>query len=412
MRRTARLVGRARETAHFTEALDALAGDWQPVISLEGDPGIGKTRLLRELCGLAEGRGCLALSGRAAEFERGVPFGVFLDALDDYVGSLNPGRLERLESQARGELGAIFPSLAAGDHPSELGLGSERYRSHHAVRLLLETLASERPLVLALDDLHWGDEASVELLSYLLRHRPRAPVLLALAVRPYQAPPALGRVLEAAAREGAIERVELSPLTETEAAELLGEGVDARLRAELYGDSGGNPFYLEQLARMEHPTPARAASVLDPMERDVPAAVQAAIAEELTRLGREARELIEGAAVAGDPFELDLAAAAEGVAEGDALPALDELLESGLVHETDLPRRFRFRHPIVRRAVYESAGQGAKIAAHARAARALEVVGAAAPMRAHHTERSARVGDDDAIALLTEAARDVAPRAP
>jgi ATP/maltotriose-dependent transcriptional regulator MalT len=140
--------------------------------------------------------------------------------------------------------------------------------------------------------------------------------------------------------------------------------------------------------------------------------VIAAIGEELLSVSDHARLALESAAVAGEPFEPELVAA---IAERDVtqvLAALDELLEFDFIRPTDVPRRFRFRHPIVRRAVYDGMPAGWQLGAHARAAAALAQAGAPATARAHHVERSATVGDEQAIALLVDAGRAAAPRAP
>ena len=145
----------------------------------------------------------------------------------------------------------------------------------------------------------------------------------------------------------------------------------------------------------------------------VPPIVAAALAEELGLLSAEARLVLEGAAVAGDPFDPELAAAAAGTADSAALDALDELLRLDLVRPTDVPRRFRFRHPLVRRSVYEATPGGWRLGAHERGARGL--AGRAAPSasaRAHHVERAARHGDPAAIATLREAGEAAAQRAP
>jgi DNA-binding CsgD family transcriptional regulator len=251
---------------------------------------------------------------------------------------------------------------------------------------LLGSLAARRPVVLALDDLHWADSGSLELLGALLRRPPSGPVLIALAMRPRQVPERLLPVLERAHRAGTLTRLELSALSRYEAHQLLGDTADA-----VYDESGGNPFYLQQLARSLGRT------------GQLPRDVMASLAEELALLSECARTVLEGAAVAGDPFAPELAAAAADVDEIDALEALDELLRLDLVRATDVPRRFRFRHPLVRRAVYDGAPAGWRLAAHERAAAALATAGASAAARAHHVERYAKLGDMDAVAVLRDA---------
>ena len=116
--------------------------------------------------------------------------------------------------------------------------------------------------------------------------------------------------------------------------------------------------------------------------------------------------------MAGDPFEPELAATAAGTSETAAIDAVDELLRLDLIRETDVPRRFRFRHPLVRRAVYEATPGGWRLGAHERCAEALAARGATAADRAHHVERSAREGDVAAIAVLREAAEEATRLAP
>ncbi len=145
---------------------------------------------------------------------------------------------------------------------------------------------------------------------------------------------------------------------------------------------------------------------------ELPRGVAIALAEELARLSTSARSLLDAAAVVGDPFELELAATTADVGELEALDALDDLLTAALLHPTDAPRRFRFRHPILRRAVYDATGRGWRLDAHRRAAEALADRGVPSAARAHHVAQSAPFGDREAIALLREAADSSAQRAP
>jgi predicted ATPase len=409
------LVGRAEELAVLAQRLAELRGGAACAVAVSGEPGIGKSRLLVELERLAEQHGHLVLRGCASELESDLPYWIFVDALDEHLRSL-----DRIDRRLGGELARIFPTLAGFGDRSGAVL-DERYRAHRAVRELLERLAAASPLVLALDDVHWADPASIELVGGLLRRPPHARVLLVLALRPRQAPPRLATALEQAARTGSLQRLELRPLSEAEAEELLGRSLQPRVSRALYDDSGGNPFYLEQLAWSRHREPHAAAGSWGSPEAggpgtvgepEVPPAVAAALAEELGLLSSRARRLLQGAAVVGDPFEPELAAAAAGGPEAEAARALDELLRLDLVRRTDSPRRFRFRHPLVRRAVHAATPDGWRLAAHHRAAHVLAERGEPAAARAHHVAQSARHGDRQAVILLREAADAAAHRAP
>ena len=407
---TDQLVGRAGELDSLARALAELDQGRSVATLLVGEPGIGKTRLLAEFGARADAEGHLVLSGSASELERDLPFSLFVDALDEYARGVEPGLIAPLEEDVQTELAHVFPSLTTLAGVQPVALQHERYRSHRAVRALLEQLASRQALVLLLDDLHWADPASVELLGALLRRPPSAPVLMALATRPLHVPERLSAALERARRAGQITRIELGALSIEEARELLrdaGNRVDPDV---LYVESGGNPFYLQQLARASGTT-----TVLDETslaEIGVPATVAAALAEELGMLSDAHRLVLEGAAVAGDPFEPELAAAAAAVSEPAVMEALDELLKVDLLRTTDVPRRFRFRHPLVRRAVYEEAAPAWRLGAHERCAEALGARGAHASARAHHVERSAREGDAAAVAVLHEAGEEAARLAP
>ena len=244
------LVGRAEELGAFDQLLADLESGAPAAIALAGEPGIGKTRLLAELATRADARGHLVLAGSASELERDLPFWVFVDALDEYVQALDPRVLSSLDDDVRTELARVFPSLPGSRPVARRALQDERYRSHRAVRELLERLAATSPLVLILDDLHWADSASVELLGALLRRPPAAPVLMALAMRPRQIPERLAAALERAHRAGSLVRLELGA-AEPAPRPTSSSARPSRTRGpgELYEESGGNPFYLEQLAR-------------------------------------------------------------------------------------------------------------------------------------------------------------------
>ncbi|HEX8103531.1 MAG TPA: AAA family ATPase [Solirubrobacteraceae bacterium] len=397
-------LGRTTELAALDDALNAVERGAAHAMEVCGPAGIGKTRLLAELARRAGARGHVVLSGAGTELEQDLPYWVFVDALDEHAESLDPRRLERLDPLVRAELAQVLPSLAGAPSADAPGV-HERYRTHRAIRELLDQVSATAPLVLILDDFHWADSASVDLLVALL-HRPPPRVLLVLACRPRQLPGPLASVLDRMHRNGSLEKIELQALSREDARELVGAHADA-----IYDESGGNPFYLEQLARGSAPAPVGGDEVLLAGLR-VPPQVAAALGEELAVLGDLARRALDGASVVGDPFEADLAALAADLPEPDLLDGLDELLGADIVRVTDIPRRFRFRHPIIRRAVYEATRGGWRIGAHQRVAAGLAGRGAGVASLAHHVERCARHGDAEAIRTLTAAGHETASRAP
>ena len=407
-----RIVGREEELARLERVLDGLAERPGPrLIEISGEGGIGKTRLLDELCERADARDYLVLRGRAAEFERGVPFAPVVDALDAYLATLDPSRLRLPEGELRDELGAIFPSLRT-DRTPLAGVHDERYRAYTAVRELLERLAEPRPLVIALDDIQWADDASAELIAALLQKPPPARVGLALGGRSGQSPAPLEAALGAVERRRGAHRLRLGPLSESDAERLLAGRLEPRLQRWVYEVSGGNPFYMDQLVRTAADPDIVAGSAPELIELELPAAISAALAEEIGSLPAEHRSLLESAAVAGERFEPDLVADIAGVPEPEVLRVLDDLLDRELIRRTEVPRRFAFRHPIVWKAVYEGAKGGWRLAAHQAAADALAVRGAPAAERAHHVEHAARRGDLEAAAVLREASRAIVHRVP
>ncbi len=401
------LVGRTGEVAAIRGALRGLQQGKPQAIALLGEPGAGKSRLLAELRELAAENGCLVLDGRAAEFESEAPFGLLQDTLEDYLETLNARRLERLPEAVRTELAHLFPALGDLAPRRRTATGADRHLAFAAVRTLLATLAATKPLVLMLDDVHWADQASLELLTDVVRRLPRGPVVIAIACQSPRVPPPLAALVEDAARgEAELRAHKLPPLAPAETVELLrAVGISEEAAVRINELSGGNPFYALELARGW-------TGEAGGNDREVPHALLAALRRELRALPERMATFLRGAAVAGDPFDLELAAAGSEIGEPDGLALLDGLLAADLVRPTSAPRRFAFRHPIIRSAVYEATDRGWRIGAHARIAARLESLGASPVSLAHHVAQSARPGDRAAATLLARAAARVAGRAP
>jgi len=358
------LVGRDAELDAIDRLIEAAARGESSMLLVRGEAGIGKTRLLDRLSHRAAERRFAVLRGRATELESDVPFAAVVEAL------------EPLDDVA----------LATPASPAE------RWRLHRGLRERLDALPGGHPFALVLDDVHWADPATLELLEHLMRRPPERPHLLVAALRPGDVAERLLAIRPAAA-------LDLGPLAREAAEPLLAGLVDPNERERMFTQSGGNPLLLEELARAGPGAEA-------------PGGIVAAIGAERAALPAPARMLLDGAAIVGDPFDLDLAAAAGGLDADQALTGLDALVERGLVRPADIPRRFVFRHPVVRSAVHAAVPAGEEIAAHVRAARALEAAGAALPARARHLAHAAAPGDAESAATLRAAAALVRPQAP
>ena len=238
------LAGRDRELEALGRALADVRAGRSRTIGVLGEAGIGKTALLEATFEQAERQRLLVLAGRAAEHERDVPFSLAIDALDDHVATMSATRV----ASAGRELGAVLPSaVVEPDAPPAAG-PAERFRHHRALRSLLELIGRERPFVLAFDDVHWADAASVELLLHLLRRTPRVPHLLLFALRPVD--PA-ARLIDAARAAPGWQELRPAPLERDVALGLLPDRLDPALRERMAHEAGGNPLFLYALGRLD-----------------------------------------------------------------------------------------------------------------------------------------------------------------
>ncbi|QUF06131.1 AAA family ATPase [Actinosynnema pretiosum subsp. pretiosum] len=378
--------GRDGEVEALRQAVARASATGSPqVVEVHGEPGIGKTALLDELARIALERSFEVVSGRAGEYERGVPFGIVAEAL----GGLKPDDTTQ----------ALLDSLTPEGAPGEAGVGggAHRYRLHRAVRRTLGRRARPSGLVVLLDDVHWADEDSLELVESLLLDLPEAPLVVAVAYRGHQVPAGLPAALGRTRAE--VVRLAPGPLVERDVAVLLPD-VPARRRELLTRVSGGNPLYLDALARLDE----RALGALDREHtdpEDLPRRLGALLTGELRGLAPDRLRVAHAAAVAGDTAEVGLLVAVAGMPEDEVFAAVDELTELGVLRPVG--GRFRFRHPLVRAAAYQSAGPAWRIGAHRRAEEHLRAHGGSLALRAHHTSRAAR-RDDVAVGTLVDAA--------
>ena len=399
------LVGRGAEVERLqTALLDVRVEGRGCVAVVEGEAGIGKTRLARELLAWAEDREFDVLSARCHELESDRPFGVLADALDLHSHS---------SDDTRAELGRLLEGTSVGDESLPPTQAPElRFRLVEAIVSLLEQLSLSRPVVLALEDLHWADPSSLLVLDRLGR---RGDLRLALVAtrRPLPRPRALELVVAAAAERNL--HFVLPPLDEAQVAELatmlLGAPPGEELLAML-GRAGGNPLFVEELVdALRHEGAITVADgIAEVSDLSLPPSLQLTVLRRLSFLSEETLDVLHTASVLGSAFPAADLAIVLGRRGSDLVPILDEAVEAGLL--SGAGPEFSFRHDVVREAIYQDLPAALRRTLHVDAGKALAASGSPARRVATHLALGASRGDAEAVEWLLRAGREIAPTAP
>lgn len=381
---------------------DAIAGRGS-LLLLEGPAGIGKTRLSVTAARRGRELGLTILSARGSELEPEFAYGLVHQLFEASVVAASPSERAMLLAGAAARTAALFGvAQPAGDVPAHL---DPSFAILHGLYWLCANLSRRSALLLLIDDLHWGDQASLRFLHYLGRRLEELPVAVVAATRQVQSPEA-SPVLAALAGDLSTEVIALAPLSERAVAELvrLGLGVEVApaFASACHEATGGVPFLVRELLRAiveEGIEPTAAASPL--VVALAPRAVSQWVVLRLGRLSVAARRLARATAVLGEA-DLRLAAVLAEVDLGNAQTAGDELAAAGILEQG---RPLRFVHPMVRAAVESDLNPGERATLHAAAARALTDEGAPADRVAAHLLASDPVGDGWVVDSLCAAAK-------
>ncbi|MFI2433038.1 AAA family ATPase [Streptomyces sp. NPDC018693] len=403
-------VSRSAELGRLEAALKHMGVGGPAVVDITGEAGIGKSRLLAEFTALARRRGVIVLRGRATEYERHGPFQPFADAFAD----LGPRALRTFPS-----LRELPPVLRGRDEPAGEPWTRDRFGLYRTTVDVLRRVRGAR-LVVVLDDLHWADPASLELVDHLIRHPVPGPFLLVVSRRDRQAPAALTAALARGADTGTVLRVALGPLGERDCVDELAHDLPRRRAAELYAASEGNPLYFLALLQSHRglrrigtplPEPPRRAAARA-LPDGLPPGLGALLLDELAPLNPLERYAVEAAAVLGDHATAELIATLTASPVADVVEALREVTRRDLVRPDRDGHRLALRHPLIRALVHENTDPWRRQEFHRRAAAELARAGAPLAEQAHHVEHSLTGWDPDAAVVLTKAAEQSAVTAP
>jgi DNA-binding SARP family transcriptional activator len=420
-------VGRSEELSHLEAAFDRARGGERQVVLVAGEPGMGKTALaVRAACGLWS-KGAVVLFGRCDE-ESLVPFQPFVEALAHHVERTPAGRLRRLLGEQAADLALLVPELRRtlpelGEAVAR-GADTERYRLFEAVPFLLRALGAETPVVLVLDDLHWADRPTLQLLQHLIRRAVDVPLLVLGTYRDtdlVRTHP-MAQTLAELRRANLVDRVLLRGLVEEDVVALVSPGVEAgaaqrALAAALWRQTEGSPLFLRETLRHLSETgvvrredgggwaPRRRIEQLG-----IPEGVKEVIGRRLTRLSAVTNLALRTGSVMGRSFRLDVLEAVTAEAPEGLLDALEEAIAAGIVTEVaGAPGRYAFTHALVRDALYDELSLTRRVRLHHRVAEALEELTASDP-GPHLAELAYHFGQA-AVAAGPERAIDYARRA-
>jgi tetratricopeptide (TPR) repeat protein len=365
-------VGRADELARLRAVWGFARGrSARRLVLLAGEPGVGKTRLALEF---ARESDATVLLGRCSED----PLAAF-EPFTDVLRHVGTGPARALAGPGAGEL----ERLLGGGHGGPSDDAGARHRLFGAIDDVLTGLATRRPLVLVLDDLHWADRPTLLLLSFVLRSGRPAPLLVVATYRDSDVgrrTPLAGALADLR-RDGGAERIGLRGLAPGEVGELatawLGEEAGARVAGAVHSRTGGNAFFVEEVLRG-----------LATDEPSVPESVRHAVGARLARLSDEADELLGVASVLGEAVDAELLARVAGREPAAVEPLLDELFDARLLVPV-AGRELRFPHALVREAVIGDLNPLRRARLHRAAAEALIAEGGHLPEIAHHLSETA-----------------------
>ena len=408
------LVGRDTELAVLRQELAAARTGGGRVVAIAGEPGIGKTRIVDEAAAEAGARGAAVVRGRADEESRA--YGPWRAALRPLVAAAS-GVPARVLADVRRLTGDGRSPEAAAAQASDGE--EERLRMFDAVAALVRGAAAERPLFIAIEDVHAADRSSFLLLRHLLDAASEARLLIVLTYRAEDLGGGhpLAAVLEEVERDRRLTRVALHGLSEADVARFLPP--EAKVAPDalrgLHERTAGNPFFLRELVRLlvERGELGGDGATLPAL---VPARVREVVGRRLEPLEPATREVLAIAGVVGRPFTIAGVARVGGLGREDVAQALEPALAGHLVEaRPDAPGRFGFSHAIVRDAVYDELPPAQRARLHASAAavlqESLEAGGeATAAEAAQHALAAARCGADPQTAweLSLDAAREAA----
>jgi class 3 adenylate cyclase/tetratricopeptide (TPR) repeat protein len=413
------IVGRDGELGVLRGIWQRVIGEQRPhLVTVIGPPGIGKTRLAAEVAGLAEATGAVVVRGRSLPYGQTAGYAALGHQIKQVAGIYDSDAAPAARAKLDSAVAAALPGETAADVARHLAAltgiaGEESIPEKHvvflSVRRFIEALASEQPLLLVFEDIHWADSSLLDLIEHLAARLRETSVLVLTLARPelLQTRPTWGGGLLS------YTALPLEPLSPVNARELALRLLEQRAGAAApdlvarLGETGeGNPLFIEELAASLAEQPIGSVE-------ELPSTVRGIIAARLDALPADERAVVLDASVLGKTFWRGVL---ESLGSGDG--RLDEVLDS--LETRDLVRRERssrlegdeeysFKHMLIREVAYGTLPKAVRRNRHAAVARLIEEfagarIGASASILAHHWEQAGEL--DKAVEYMIAAARE------
>jgi len=376
-------VGRTNEFGLLISLIAKLTtGSGQSVL-VEGEPGIGKSRLLREITAYAQNQQLPTLVTNCYEIERAVPYQPVIGLISHALSSMSDSLLQNLPPVSLAELSALVPEI--GDRIKDLPTLSNDFpearqaRLSRAVDQLLELFRGKRPLVLLVDDIQWIDDASAQVLHFLARQTAQRPLLYIYAFRDeaIDCDERFASYIQSLRRDCEATHIRLARLGLTDTESLVAklaaaEHIASGLAERLHSETEGNPFFLMSILQSinEGETQLEIRSI-DSSDM-LPDAIRAAVRMRLSHVPKPTRQLLDNAAVLGRRFDFDTLLDVTQVSENQLLDDLEYLVKRHLLREESEVGNYDFSHDKVREVVYRDISAVRRRSLHRTVAEYLE----------------------------------------
>ena len=381
------LVSRAEELSRLKSAFENALANKSSVVALQGEAGVGKTRLMQELAVYSQSKNAVVLSGSASE--DGLAYAPWIEITRQYIAQAPGELLRRLLGPNASELVKLVPDIAAKlgtIHPSKaLGEQQDKIRFYEAVTQFFIAICKDAPLLLQFDDTQYLDQASLDLLEYFVRSTSNLRVLTVCSVpaeHEFESSSRLEQTIMKFNKQRLLETVTVKNLNKEDTANLIkqvfGEQTVSSEFADLiYQRTGGNPFFVEEVLRslVEDGTIFRTEKGWDRkpiQEITIPKSVKNALKSRLTKLDPETLNILTTASIIGSEFSLDILREVTQTQEDTLLDRLERAITAGLV--VDVPKRkdlFRFADSRIKDVLLDDIIQSRRIRHHVKIAEAM-----------------------------------------